>query len=111
MTEANEKLLVEAAIIDRHIRDFIGFGMVVACDTCSDQRCTTVKALAERWGNNLTFRQLIAQMACPGCGNKPSAATITRNVARWDVLKPSDKQTGDLRTQDRTHAPKCPPNG
>jgi len=88
MTDDEEKLLMDAAIKGRPIRDFIGFGMVIACATCSDQRCTTVKALAERWGSNLTFRQLIDRMACPECGNKPSAVTITHNVARWELVKP-----------------------
>ena len=37
---------MEAAIMDRHIRDFVGFAMVMGCATCADQRHTTVKALA-----------------------------------------------------------------
>jgi hypothetical protein len=55
LIKAEENLLEEAAIVDRHIRDFVGFAMVIGCVTCSDQRRTTVKSLSERWGN-LTFQ-------------------------------------------------------
>jgi hypothetical protein len=34
MTEVEEKLLMEAAIMDRHIRDFAGFAIVIGCATC-----------------------------------------------------------------------------
>jgi hypothetical protein len=87
MTEAEEKLLMEAAIMDRHIRDFAGFAMLIGCATCSDQRRTTVKALSQRWGD-LTFRQLIDRMACHECGNKPSTVALIHHVAKWDLVKP-----------------------
>jgi hypothetical protein len=87
VTEEEEKLWMEEAIMHRPIRDFARFAIVIGCDTCADQRHTTVRALAERWGN-LTFYQLIERMACQECGNKPSAVTIRHHVAKWDLVKP-----------------------
>jgi hypothetical protein len=87
-TREESRRRTEAQILDRMIRDFDGFAMVIECPCCPGERTTTVHAFAERWGN-LTFRQMIAKMACKTCGNKPIRLTITHHVARWELVRPA----------------------
>jgi hypothetical protein len=90
MTDTDEsRRQIEAKILDRVVRDFDGFNMVIACPCCPGERKTSVHAFAERWGS-LTFRQMIEKMSCKTCGNRPSSLMITHHVARWHLVRPSD---------------------
>jgi hypothetical protein len=50
MTKAKSKAAMEAGIMERPVRDFVGFRMLLGCPSCPDQRETTVEAMADRWG-------------------------------------------------------------
>jgi hypothetical protein len=88
-TEGEARRRIEAGILDRTIRDFDGFAMIIGCPGCPDERQSTVHAFAERWGS-LTFRQMIDRVACQVCGNRPNRVTITHHVARWDLVRPTE---------------------